>query len=116
MNQSEFNEVFDAVVERCRSVLNKKSYEYAGDNDRLHNFKIAASIQGETAVKSLGGMYAKHAVSVFDMISRHEKGERFSREKWEEKITDSVNYMILLSACLEEQRDIAEYLEDKPCG
>lgn len=118
MTQQQFNEVFDSIFSRCREILFDKAKEYAGDGDRLKNFRIAAELQGETVIKSLGGMYAKHAVSVFDMIARHEKGERFSQDKWDEKIIDSMNYLILLEACLMENTgfytgsDYAKYIAD----
>ena len=42
-------------------------------------------------------MMAKHTTSVYDMV---ESGKPYSLELWDEKITDHINYLILLRAAL----------------
>lgn len=42
-------------------------------------------------------MMVKHTVSIYDMV---ERGEQFPLEIWGEKITDHLNYLILLKAVL----------------
>ena len=81
-----------------------KSNEYATE-DRLHNFKVAAEIQNCTPITALAGMMAKHTVSVYDLIKKQENGFVVSREMWDEKIGDSINYLILLSALVQERFD-----------
>ena len=44
-------------------------------------------------------MMAKHTVSVYDMC---ESGEQYPVELWQEKITDSINYLLLLNAMVRE--------------
>lgn len=100
MNQLEFNEVFDDQVERCRAILLAKSAEYSTDQDKLHNFKVAAALQAESPREALGGMMAKHIVSVFDMIRAEELAPM---EKWDEKLGDALNYLFLLKAIVEEE-------------
>ena len=100
MNTAEFNALFEETVDICRQTLCVKADEYAEGEDRLHNFNIAAAIQGETPVKSLGGMGIKHYVSIYDLIRRYEKGKKISDEMWTEKIKDGINYLILLRAAL----------------
>lgn len=108
MNQSEINEIFDATIKRSRDVLCSKADEYVGQQgDRLSNFKHAAHLQNVKLPTALAGMLCKHTVSVYDMISRYESGESFSEEKWSEKITDHINYLILLQAVLAEERKSA---------
>jgi hypothetical protein len=102
MNTKRFNELFDETVEISRSVLCKKAGEYAENNDRLHNFNCAAEMQGCTAIRALGGMMAKHTVSVYDLINRIDAGLAVSPELWDEKIIDSINYLILLRAAVED--------------
>jgi hypothetical protein len=80
-------------------VLGSKGNEYATE-DRLHNFKVAAELQSETPQESLGGMMAKHTVSIYDMIR---SPQTFTRAQWDEKITDHINYLILLRAIVEEE-------------
>ncbi len=105
MRQEEFNAVFDGQVERCAETLKKKSAEYAGDGpDRLRAFKTAAALQHCRPGEALAGMLAKHVVSIYDMCRAEE--DAYGTDVWDEKITDSINYLILLKAVIwEEAKD-----------
>jgi hypothetical protein len=100
MKAGRFNEIFQDTVNRSRSVLVRKAGEYADENDRLHNFKQAAHLQATTQRITLGGFMAKHLVSVYDLIRKEECA---SLEVWDEKILDSINYLILLRAAVIEE-------------
>lgn len=98
MNAEEFEQIVTTVLNRTENVLVVKAREYATDADRLHNFKVAAALQGCNPAQALGGMMAKHTVSIFDMI---QSGSTYPREVWDEKITDHINYLVLLRAIVE---------------
>ena len=98
MTATEFERIFDEQVERSRMVLVNKASEYATE-DRLHNFKVAAALEGKTQEQALAGMMAKHTVSVYDMA---ESGLAYPIELWQEKITDHINYLFLLNAIVRE--------------
>lgn len=102
MNTKDFNKVIEDRLSLCKSVLCRKADEYATD-DRLHNFKVAANLQGCTPEKALAGMMCKHTVSVYDLINDLENGKCATREMWDEKIGDSLNYLLLLTALLDER-------------
>ena len=51
-------------------------------------------------------MMAKHTVSVYDLIEDYEQGKEISPKMWAEKIGDSINYLLLLTALLEEDRNV----------
>lgn len=89
-----FNSVIEGQIENCREMLIKKAEEYATE-DRLHNFKVAAEMQGIEMDQALAGMMAKHTVSIYDMIA---SGDPYPQDQWEEKITDHINYLLLLKA------------------
>ena len=55
-------------------------------------------IQGCTMKQALAGMMAKHTISIYDMC----QGGEYTHAKWIEKITDNINYLILLRAMIEE--------------
>ena len=105
MNNTEFEKIIEAQFDSCRETLLKKAAEYADDTDRLHNFKIAAKLQGVTPLTALGGMMAKHTVSVYDLIQGHEDGLEIKKEMWDEKIGDSLNYLLLMQGLLAEERE-----------
>ena len=102
MTQSEFKLLFADQVMKCEETLQNKRKEYTGDNqDRLSSFKVAASLQGCTPQRALVGMMAKHIVSLYDMC--YAKNAAFKKEVWDEKITDSLNYLFLLAAIIREE-------------
>lgn len=111
MKTETFNQIIEEQIERSRSLLVKKADEYA-TIDRLHNFRVAANLQGETEEQALGGMLAKHIVSIFDMIAAGDT-KSYSEEMWNEKITDSMNYHLLLRAIVQERLDQQKQWEDE---
>ena len=58
--------------------------------DRLHNFRVAATMQGITPAQALAGMMAKHTVSIYDMCNSE---------------TDHINYLLLLAAAVRDEKD-----------
>lgn len=104
MKTERFEKVINDRINRCLGVLCIKAEEYATE-DRLHNFKVAAEIQNCTPITALAGMMAKHTVSVYDLIQRDEEGFFADKEMWDEKIGDSINYLLLLTALVQERFD-----------
>lgn len=101
MNADQFDKILERRLELISSVLASKREEYAAGGDRLHNFKRAAEMLGVSREKALAGMMAKHWVSVLDMVDGKAK---LTEELIEEKIGDSINYLVLLEAMLKEKR------------
>lgn len=101
MNNEMFVKVLKDRIDKCLETLSVKADEYATD-DRLHTFKVAAELQGCTPVKALAGMMCKHTVSVYDLINDFESGKTIDPAMWYEKIGDSINYLLLLDALLNE--------------
>ena len=50
--------------------------------------------------RALAGMLAKHIVSIYDMCFAEETV--YPMDTWDEKITDSLNYLFLLKAIVKE--------------
>lgn len=99
MNNTEFEKILDTRIKAIRETLAGKAKEYASE-DRLYNFKRAAEIDQTTPEAALKGMWLKHVVSVLDLIS----GKLESSEKnINEKLGDSINYLILLEAVFKEK-------------
>jgi hypothetical protein len=117
----DFNAVVNTQLERCQSTLVKKGIEYADVfdeddllvqpsgqlaldidalTDRLRAFKKAAVLMNTTPKAALFGMLSKHLVSVSDMCT---DGQTYNIGLWNEKITDSMCYLILLRAIVEEE-------------
>ncbi len=106
MKVKEFNLLVEYVItKRIKEVMCQKSAEYARGDDKLHNFKRAAQVSGKSPLECLQGMKLKHDVSILDMLN-DESGPGTlggQQEKWEEKISDDINYLILMLALLYEK-------------
>ena len=96
-SHDDFNVLLQDWLVRIKSILGQKAGEYAQDGERLFNFRLAAKINGQTMPQALWGMATKHLVSVMDLV---EGRLQPTPEIVEEKCTDLVNYIILLSAVL----------------
>lgn len=100
MLDKDFEKVVLEQLDFSKNLLIFKGREYSLEEDRLIAFKRAAGLQNETPKQALCGMLAKHIISIYDMC---ESGKVFTTERWKEKITDSINYLILLRALIEEE-------------
>jgi hypothetical protein len=107
MDKGNFKRLFDDTCKKLDELLFKKQKEYATEEDVLHNFKNAGTMQGISQVAALSGMMAKHTISIYDMIRSRENGKNFGLDKWDEKILDHINYLIILRAMLYE--NVQEY-------
>lgn len=105
MTSDQFEALLNRRLERTRAVLGQKAGEYAAAGDRLHNFKRAGELRGHSAAETLAGMLVKHWVSIEDIVTTYER-DGVLPPPWltDEKITDAVNYLILLEGVIEEAR------------
>lgn len=111
------NMVRDAIKPDVTMFVHYKTIEENGKDivavdiqrgtDRLGAFKSAAALQHTTPQRALAGMMAKHIISIYDMCFTDRK--TFELAVWEEKITDSLNYLFLLKAVIKEE---LEYQSD----
>lgn len=99
MQLDQFNTVVTAQLERCLETLKVKGDEYVFGNDRLEHFKTTATEQETTPKQALWGMASKHITSISGMC-RNDTG---TKALWDEKITDGINYLLLLRALVEEE-------------
>lgn len=98
MKTERFNDILDAQIKRVQDVLVVKAAEYANE-DRLANFKKVAQLRNQSLMQAIAGMMVKHTVSIYDMI---DSDTSFEMDQWDEKLTDHINYLILLRAALME--------------
>jgi hypothetical protein len=101
MNSATLQQIIDEQLDRCMRTLSTKAGEYA-TADRLHHFRVAATMQGITPAQALAGMMAKHTVSIYDMCN---SAKDYPIAQWNEKITDHINYLLLLAAAVRDEKD-----------
>lgn len=114
MTQEQFDQIVENRIKIIKDTLRSKGEEYAQGTDRLQAFKDAAILRNTTNEDALGGMVAKHLVSINSMIKvtsdslfmliqiNANNEHKYSYEVWNEKIQDVINYMILLDAIIQE--------------
>lgn len=101
MLQEEFNNIVTKQMKKCWETLFNKRNEYSVQGDRLSHFKKAAAVMDSTPEGALFGMLSKHLISLSDMCMDKRK---HPKEVWSEKITDSINYLLILAAIVEEEQ------------
>jgi len=85
-------------------LMKEKNSEYGSEADTLYNFKASGEFLNSTPERALLGMLSKQLVSIVKMVDEVPKYElRDSQKRWEEKLTDSVVYLVLLRALLMER-------------
>lgn len=105
---SEFKKLVQHRFSKCTEMLLiSKNKEYTRNNDKLHNFKEAGRLNTELPEKALFGMMIKQYVSIRDIIQDLEDDKLPTKAIVEEKISDLVNYFVLLEALLTERIDNA---------
>ena len=103
MNDEKFQDLVIEQLEACVDLLSIKGDQYAASEDRLHNFNRAAELEGISVRQALAGMMAKHTVSIYDMC--HYSHITYPDEVWDEKIHDHINYLLLLRAIIEDEKN-----------
>lgn len=106
MDYVNFANTFEYRVDLCRRVLVGKNAEYARGDDKLHNFKEAAFMEGESPEQALRGMLLKHWQSLRDLCNDLDKGQFHPIVLWDEKIGDALNYLFLLNALVKERYSV----------
>lgn len=74
--------------------------EYDSDTCLEIGIRIQDIRESRHMKAALMGMLSKHLISVSDMCM---DGQQYSKEQWDEKITDSINYFLILCAIIEEE-------------
>jgi hypothetical protein len=109
MNSNDFKAIITQQVDRSMAMLQSKNAHYNPNADKLKAFKTAAALQNETPREALAGMMAKHTTSVYDLCNAESLA---SLDVWNEKITDHINYLLLLRAVVEEETVENSYNDD----
>lgn len=106
MTNQDFEQILNTQLDYCKGLLTSKGKEYdLTVDDRFHSFKTAAAVQNCTPKQALCGMMCKHTISIYDMAC---SPESFTHAKWVEKITDHINYLLLLRGMIEEEAQAYE--------
>lgn len=95
MDNETFTRLVEEIREKSLDTLLKKNANY-GNEDRLHNFRVGASIVGGTPAQAALGYMAKHLASLQDKVL---KNDFHDREDLLEKCQDIINYIVFIWCC-----------------
>lgn len=101
MDQKDFDRVVNNRIRAIKEILASKAEEYATE-DRLHNFNRAAVFMNKKPSTVCWGFAMKHFTSIADIVDDIEKDDTPAGDLIHEKISDAINYLILLEACIDD--------------
>jgi hypothetical protein len=116
VNQHDFSALVSATVKSTADLLVVKGGEYAGDGDRLANFKRGAALTGCTPLQVAFIYASKHYDGIASFVKTSAAGTpRPSSEPIEGRFDDLINYCLLMKALVVEARNEAnERVDDTP--
>lgn len=89
------DQYLNEILETIRQTLIVKAKEYVRNEDRMHNFNVAATKTGNTREEVMRQFRLKHDVSVDDILSDIKAGKLPTKALVMEKYGDIINYNIL---------------------
>lgn len=106
MNGKDFSEkIVKPTIEELKRLMLVKGGEYAGDGDRLANFKRNAERLALKPEQVWAVYFGKHLDAIFQHIHDLQTGKRRPvSEPLEGRIDDAINYLILFKGLLWESR------------
>lgn len=103
MDTQKFEHLVEKQLDRCKEVLCSKNAEYAYQNDRLSNFRQPSSLMNMHPAEVAFCYDSKHLASIQKIVHEMSEGKLPTKELWLEKITDYLNYGLLMHACVMEE-------------
>lgn len=103
MKHSDFEKLTENTFSICaQKLMGSKRAEYGAGENRLAQFVRSAQRQKTYPEAALIGMMDKHVDSVYEFVAdlRDPLTQPWSLEMWTEKITDLINYLVLLRGLL----------------
>ena len=103
MDHETFDKILNDTIEEMRKLSTLKGGEYAGDTDRLANFKRNAAAFGVTPILIWGVYAGKHWDAIEQFINDHQAGKYRQRgEAIEGRLDDLIVYCVLFKAMLQD--------------
>jgi hypothetical protein len=100
LNQIEFDAVATKQFDECAALLVSKGNDYSPTKDRLGSFRRASERLGLTMEQILWVYLDKHLQAISSFVARG----RVESEPIEGRISDVINYMVLLRAIIEDKK------------
>ncbi len=107
MLPEEFSRLCMEFEENEGAIMEWKRGEYAGEEDRLRNFRDVARFMGNRRPSEVALVYLmKHVQSISAAVISQEytwEWDTPEGEALKQRVADARNYLLLLAACLQEE-------------
>ena len=104
MQADKFDKIMMETFVEIETLLTNKGSEYSNNENVFGNFERAVGRARRTSREDvLMGYKLKHDISVEDMVNRNPSDPTLRKEYINEKINDSIAYLVLLKAMLLER-------------
>lgn len=114
MTHERKTEIFKELFDSCIELQLGKAKDYASDIDALSNFKSQdAEALGLTPFQKWGVYFGKQAMSIMNAIGKTPDMPSTTSEPIEERIQDSIIYLVLLKCLLEDTKNEFKQHENK---
>jgi S-adenosylmethionine synthetase len=101
MQLSKFKKVVSSTLSEVKELLINKGSEYSENNNVFHNFeKAVGRVRNSSREQVLLSYKLKHDVSIEDMVFDNNPQSEYTKEYIDEKINDTIAYMVILKAML----------------
>lgn len=101
MNQKEISDLANVMLSECFTLLQEKNKDYSIEEDALAGFKNVAKEIKVTPLKVWFVYARKHWGAISNYVRNNGKIES---EPIESRLTDMINYCILLKALIEDEK------------
>lgn len=108
MTSEQFAALCEEFIARERELLGIKAGEYTSGGDRLWNFHAQGALEGRRPSEIALTHFLKHVLSLVKAVREGSGVWAWEAEKGEglkQRVADARNYLLLLAACLEEERN-----------
>jgi len=103
--------VKQSTFDHIDKLLGTKGAEYSSNTNRFENFINAGRAEDMPPEKALWYMMLKHFISIRKFVMALAGPQRWSLDKWCEKIDDAITYLILLKAMIRRRTHIEQVVE-----
>jgi len=109
MTSKHFEELRDEFLTHESKIMDYKRGEYAPNEDKLQNFREVASFTGQKLSAVALTYLMKHIQSIALAVRSGNYAWAWETEGGEglkQRIADARNYLLLLAACLDEEKEV----------
>lgn len=103
MDKETFEKYKNQLLKKAANIRREKEEEYHSTTDIIGSFRRIAAFRNKETAQSIVDLAAKQLVSISDMVDDE---EGYPIEVWEEKIANSLNYLMKLYACIREEKEV----------